>query len=165
MCWQRTQLGEGWGLHTWHWDFLECPGCPQNCSRIPQGTPPAFKPRLLLLSPDLPITSDTLATPGLAFDRCLHGNKHPPVYLFIPALSPSPRCVGSFVLLKCFGRSGVISGFVWKRNTLKGGLFIYFVLFLGGDAEGGVNHSARSSPGKELKEPEIKYNSSLIILW
>lgn len=68
--------------------------------------------------------------------------------LFISALRTSPWFVGSLVFVKCFGKSGgqsgVISGFVWKRNTLKGRLFIYFILFLGEDAEGRVNYSSRS---------------------
>lgn len=88
--------------------------------------------------------------------------------LFISALSTSPRFVGSFMFLKCFGKSGGQSEsyfrFCFKKKHPERQIIylFYFILFLGEDAEGFVNRSARSSQ-EELKEPEIRYNSPLLL--
>lgn len=85
--------------------------------------------------------------------------------LFISALSASPRFGGSFMFLKCFGKKWSYFWVCFKKKHPEGQIIYLFYFISRRRCRGMCKPLCKIIPGKELKEPEIRYNHSLIIFW
>lgn len=170
MCWRRARLEECWGMHPWHWDLLECPGCPQSAPGSSREHPMVLYLSwwLLLVCHEICPSPVTLWQPLSCYLIDVYTAIN--TLLFISALSTSPQFVGSFMFLKCFGKSGGQSEsyfrFCFKKKHPERQIIYLFILFYFISRRrcwGMCKPLCKIIPGKELKEPEIRYNSPLLL--
>lgn len=134
-----------------------------KCSGILQGAPHGFVPQLM-------VVVRRFAHHQRHFGCSLIG-VYPAIntLLFISALSTSPRAVGSFLFLKCFWKKWRVKWsyfwFCFKKKHPERQIICLFCFISRRRCWGACKPLCKTIPGKEPKGPEIRYNSTLIILW